>query len=694
MRLTLRTLLAYMDGVLEPSDAEEIGRKVSESDFASSIVQRTREVVRRIRLEAPRLPHAGGKSLDPNTVAEYLDNTLAAEQVADFEKVCLESDKYLAEVASCHHILTLVLGSPADVPQEARQRMYTIPETSAAREAQQPAAAATSDAAAGPLPRRRKPEVPDYLREAAGNRRWSRVAVSLALLVLLAAVIAMAVAPDWVASLWRDGPPQAARHSPPASTAPPPSGAATPAPSDGASGSQPGRGDTGASDAGAATAGAASPEESGAGVAQPQAVAELPPLEAPPVTPLAPARPPLGAGSADAAPPQPPAAAAVGQLTSHNSVLFRYSAESAAWERVPATGTVFSGDRLVAAPDYRNYLTLTGGITLQLVGETHLVLERPETPDAPPGLHLLAGRAVILAGAQPGTALRVRLVDRQAVVRFTEPGAALAIEVSYFRTAGTDPAREPSQPRADLFVASGAALWDEGPRGQWAIPSAEARHFHPLSVAQPSGQGQPRTAPAWLGSLQLSQLQQMGAEVLERESRAPLPAGGILQSLLELCEHRRFEVRSLACRCLIGLGRFEPAIRALQDGNQRAFWIAQIDALREAAARDPQAAAAIAETLARLRGDTGALLYRMLWGYREDQLLSNGMPLQEARELVERLDHADLDVRVLACWNLQTLTGQVLLPRVALDMTPVERRVEVQRWTRRLDMGQFTIRTP
>ncbi len=186
----------------------------------------------------------------------------------------------------------------------------------------------------------------------------------------------------------------------------------------------------------------------------------------------------------------------------------------------------------------------------------------------------------------------------------------------------------------------------------------------------------------------------MGAELLERESRGPLPGGGILQALLELCEHRRFEVRSLACRCLTALGRFEPAIRALQDGNQRAFWIAQIDALREAAARDPQAAAGIADALARLRGDTGAMVYRMLWGYREDQLLSNGMPLQEARDLVERLDHPDLDVRVLACWNLQTLTGQVLLPRVALDMTPVERRVEVQRWTRRLDMGQFTIRTP
>lgn len=123
MRLTLRTLLAYLDDTLDPVQTKQIGQKVAESEAARELVAKLKQVARRRRLTAPEV---SGKSVDAETVASYLDNTLPPDQVAYFEKLCLESDLHLAEVAACHQILTLILGEPSQVPPLARQRMYGV----------------------------------------------------------------------------------------------------------------------------------------------------------------------------------------------------------------------------------------------------------------------------------------------------------------------------------------------------------------------------------------------------------------------------------------------------------------------------------------------------------------------------------------------------------------------------------------
>ena len=126
MRLTLRTLLAYLDNTLDPQDAESLKSKLAESGFATQMVQRIRGLLTQADLSAPS-PLARGPVEEANVICEYLDSTLPVEQVAEVERACLDSDPHLAEAAACHQILTMVLENPAAVPVVLRDRIYQLP---------------------------------------------------------------------------------------------------------------------------------------------------------------------------------------------------------------------------------------------------------------------------------------------------------------------------------------------------------------------------------------------------------------------------------------------------------------------------------------------------------------------------------------------------------------------------------------
>ena len=122
MRLTLRTLLAYLDDRLPPANAKELGQKITKSPFATELVDRIREVKRRRRLAMPEKPVA---MIDANLVAEYLDDQLTPELVAKIEMEILASDVKLAEVASAHEILGL-LQDPVTIDARLRDRLYAM----------------------------------------------------------------------------------------------------------------------------------------------------------------------------------------------------------------------------------------------------------------------------------------------------------------------------------------------------------------------------------------------------------------------------------------------------------------------------------------------------------------------------------------------------------------------------------------
>ena len=195
MRLTLRTMLAYLDGILEAEDAQDIGKKIEESAFASDLIHRIRDLQRRLSVAAPDSTSSGGSSLGPNAMAEYLDNMLPPEKVAEFEKICLDSDIHLAEVSACHQILTLVLGEPAEIEPASRQRMYDIhaqcaqskvDDISISADSQTeivlppplPDFSTSSKDAATDRKARLKPAIPDYLREPIKKYRWVSIATA------------------------------------------------------------------------------------------------------------------------------------------------------------------------------------------------------------------------------------------------------------------------------------------------------------------------------------------------------------------------------------------------------------------------------------------------------------------------------------------------------------------------------------
>ena len=198
MRLTLRNLLNYMNGQLkDPKDSEEIGKKIADSQFATELFHKVRDVMRRLRLSAPSITERG-PNLDCNTVAEYLDNELPNDRVPDFEEVVLKSEMHLAEIASCHQILSMVLCEPAEIDPESRQRMYQLPTVANRDDDEHLAAVEAANMlsgdghaalpAAAPVKARPRPVVPEYLRD---PRKKSRLLPAAAIMLFVGAALGL-----------------------------------------------------------------------------------------------------------------------------------------------------------------------------------------------------------------------------------------------------------------------------------------------------------------------------------------------------------------------------------------------------------------------------------------------------------------------------------------------------------------------
>ncbi len=320
MRLTLRTLIAWLDDTLTPSEVRTIGQQVAESPFAKDLVDRVHRVTRQRRLTFPG--DGGVESIDPNLVASYLDNALNPEQVADYEKRCLTSDVNLAEVASVHQVLSLI-GQKAKVPADARQRMYRLVR---GRETTRPATNPRTSIPAPVLKSTGVKPISPWSGDAPGRRSWlerfgAAIGVLTAICLLLWAAaysLRLDMSPD-LAALNR---------------------AKAPLPK---------------------------------AVERPVVIAEAPKVAKPDPSPSPVAVVPKMMASVPLDPPTPHE---VASFITIQGVVLRSNLETSIWDRVEQKSPINDRTRLVNLSPFRNTLKL-GKDEVDLIDSTEVILDRP-----------------------------------------------------------------------------------------------------------------------------------------------------------------------------------------------------------------------------------------------------------------------------------------------------------------------------
>jgi len=292
-------------------------------------------------------------------------------------------------------------------------------------------------------------------------------------------------------------------------------------------------------------------------------------------------------------------------------------------------------------------------------------------------LRIEYGRAVIMPLAQPGTRLRLLIGEREGTITFGDAESVVAVSVRRVRHAGSNPETDPVMVLATVYATRGEAVWEESPGGELVRLSAPAR----LDLDDKHTRT-PRVTnefPNWVVAETVGLLDSRASVTLAGSLRPDRSAG---LGLMELAEHRQKEVRWLAMRCLAHLGRFDSMVAVLDDVDQRADWADYIMQLRAAIRFSPDIAAGLRQSLEKQYGKDSAALYRMLWGYTQDEL-KNG---QDAK-LVEYLNYDSLPMRVLSFWNLKNITGLGLFYRPSDQ--PAKRQLSIRRWKERLDAGEI-----
>ena len=600
MRLTLRTLLAWLDDTLPPAEVRQIGQQVAETQLAQDLVNKIQRVTRQRRLTVP--PSAGHDAVDANVVADYLADSLSPEMVTEYEKKCLTSDVHLAEVASVHQILSL-LAQKAKVPPEAKQRMYHL------FKGRETVAAAPAAPRVLPPPARHEPKPvlssfasysPPPLPRRSAVERYGPLAAVLALIAILSWSAWMSVggannppAPDLaIAAKGKDRP------VPPA---PPKADLVAAKAKADAEGKKAAEAEAAATKAEAETKDASRVEAA--------KVADLP------------------SGSA-------------GVVGPGEAVLLRYNADSRAWDRLVAGATLRDGDRVVNLPPFRAPLKI-GSADVTMIGDGEITVLAPGAGAS--GRFALNRGRVRIAGS---SAVDPVVVPFEGVfLKLTAPsGSTAGLERIATRYAGE---KVPAAPSLRVFSAAGPVTAECGSATEM-LASGSSSVFHAPNVFAAKVE---EATPGWLADANPGASEQDRASRMAKYFKADRSP---IVCLVEAAEDERDEVRRDAVTALGSIGPPDLLVATLSKKDDPASRKAAISVLRDIARRDPESAVALRAELEKFGGskDWADIVEGLLVGPSSRDASDEAYQAK----LVALLKHEDVGVRELAIEVLQAIS--------------------------------------
>ncbi|MCA9052805.1 MAG: hypothetical protein KDA75_03165 [Planctomycetaceae bacterium] len=695
MRLTLRTLLGYLDDILEPQQTREIGEKVSESGFAAALVARIREVVRRRRIAAPEVSGPGADP-EPNVIAEYLDNTLAPEKVEDLERLCLDSDVHLAEVASCHQILTMVLGDPVDVPPATRERMYALGSVSASDPR---AASEVAPRVAASPPPPPKPEVPEYL---SSGRNWRSVLPGAAGLLVVGVWLGLIFSdPNQSWRIWEPavsqtdstatdsekpeapaGEPEAgsekvavAEANAPPQQAPEPGVEATLGGEPAVVASPPTVGEVADAEA------VINPNPPPADVSAAMAAITPPRTAAPPALPRpgvgSEPGPPAVAPQADAAPASAPVSESKLLYNAPEGVLLRFDPEEH-WQVLPRRTLLHVGDELVSPEPFEATIQILNSDCQMVVAGGSRVFLLPADNRAGALLLIDRGRVIFRRSATAplpeSTRIDFQIDGGNYELELTQAGAELGLEV--IPQASSAPRDRLQTLRVDggLFLTSGAATLT--PDGGDPISLDATAGFLQLVNGRLAEVRQPLLSPpAWMTPLSggAAAVAQQTARQFEDAFQLGLSVDATIPALVEA---RYPRISELATRTLVLTDNVVGMVRALSAPHEESRQAALVG-LATWIRRDPGNAQILDDELHRVfMEDDAARMARLVWGFGPQ----DAQDPQTSQELVEWLADPEVAVREAAFYHIRRLTGGQLTYRYHPDLSELKRSMSIKQW--------------